>query len=172
MPLLGFSDNHHVGAVAFGRSRIHVRPLAPLWSISCSYSPRNIRTCSPYRGVVVVHLEVGVGSGQVADFLVDGMQLVAFLLCSPRAGIRAAAHGRLQFGCVQEFLVERSQEGFQTRERGGHEAVVQHHLGDDDDVDAVVSHVRLGDDVFEIDNSKNSGDDDSENVLALRADSE
>lgn len=122
--------------------------------------------------VVVVHKEVGVGSGQVADFLVDGMQLVAFVLCSPRAGIRAAAHWRLQFGCVQEFLVERSQEGFQTRECGGHEAVVQHHLGDDDDVDAVVRRVRLSEDVFEIDNSKHGGNDDSENVLVLRADSE
>ena len=55
--------------------------------------------------------EVGIGSGQVAESLVDGMQLVTFILRSSRAEIRAA-HGRLQFGRVQEFLVERGKEGF------------------------------------------------------------
>ena len=54
--------------------------------------------------------EVGIRSGQVADVLVDGMQLVAFVLRSSRAEIRAA-HSRLQFGRVHEFLVERGKEG-------------------------------------------------------------
>lgn len=103
--------------------------------------------------VNVVESEVGVGSGKATEFLVDGMQFVASVLRSPRAGIGAAHHGRLQFGCVQQFLVECGQEWFQTGEGGGHQAVVQHHQGDDDEVDAVVSHVRVGEDAFKIDDS-------------------
>ena len=46
---------------------------------------------------------------------------------------------------------------------------MQYHLGGDDDEDTIVSLVRLGEDVFEIYDSKNGGDDDPEIVLASRA---
>lgn len=112
--------------------------------------------------------KVGVGSRQGAEVLVNGMQLVAFVLSTPRAGIRHSRHGRTQVGSVQELLIERSQEGLQTGECGGHEAIVQHHLGDDDDVDAVVSRICVGEDDFEINDSKHGGNDDSEMRLAPR----
>lgn len=166
MPFLRFSDDHHVGAIAFGRSRVHVQSLVSLWGSSSFNSAFHICLRSPYRVIDVVESEVSVGSGQVTDFLVDRMQLVALILRSPRARICGAAQGRLQLRCIQEFLVERGQEGFQTRERGGHETVVQHRLGGDDDGHPVVSRVRVGEDVFEIDDSKRSRDDDSEMVLA------
>lgn len=45
---------------------------------------------------------------------------------------------------------------------------MQYHLGGDDDENTVVSLVRIGEDFFEVDDSKNGGDDDSEIVLASR----
>lgn len=173
MPFLRFSDNHHVGAVAFGRAGVDVRPVAPMWTGNDGRHPFRIRVQSPRRGGVldVVQSRFGVGARLEARVLVDGMQLVAFVLRASRPGIRDAAQGRFQLRGVQEFLVEGGQEGFQTRKRGRHEAVVQHHLSGDDDVDAIVSRVRIGEDVFEIDDPKHGGEDDSDMVLASKPDS-